>query len=239
MALYLAEADVALHEEYGVVRPVEPAGEGMSSLAGEGLQACRCAQYVVPQRVAGEDEVFKVIEYQLGGTVFIRLYFVYDDFCLFVYFPLGEGGVEDDVGKQFEGAVEVFGQEGGVNHRFLLVGVGVEVAAHVLHAVQYVPRLALACAFEQHVLHEVCHAVLVLKLVARAGVDGKAAIGHRRGRGNVDDAQAIGQGEAVAGGGGVVVYAHKEVLNGFAAAKLQQNIIAIRGILRIFAGPSP
>ena len=193
----------------------------------------------MPQRVSGKDEVFKVVEYQFGGTVFVRLYFVDNDFCLFLYFPLGIGGVENNVREQFEGAVEVFGQEGGVNHCFLFVGIGIEVAAYVFHAVQYVPCLAFARAFEQHVLHKVRHAVFVLLFIARAGIDSKAAIGHRRGQGDVDDAQSIGQGEAVAGGGCIGYFYHKGILRVFAAAKLRKILIVIRWNLRIFAWSNP
>ena len=91
--------------------------------------------------------------------------------------------------------------ERAVDHRLFLVGIGIEVSAHVLHTVQDVPGLALAGAFEEKVLHKVCHARLVLAFVACAGIDGKTAIGHPRGQGLVDDAQPVGQGTDVESGG--------------------------------------
>ena len=76
----MAEVDVALHEEDGVVRPVEAAGESMGSFTGESLQAGWRTQYDMTQRVAGEDEDFKVDKYQFCVAVFVRLYFYYDDY---------------------------------------------------------------------------------------------------------------------------------------------------------------
>ena len=80
-----------------------------------------------------------------------------------------------------------------MHHRLLLVGIGVQVAAHVLHAVQDVPGLPPGGSFENQVLHEVRHALLVLAFVARAGIDGKAAVRDRESLRLVHQPQAVGQ----------------------------------------------
>ena len=172
------EIEIALYEEYHVLRPVEAAGKGQGVFRAEGLEQFGLAQDVAPQRVAFEDEVLKVIEDKLGRRVFVRLYFVDDDFGLLLYLFLRKGGVEHNVGQQLEGTGKVFGEEGGVDDGFLLVGIGIEVAAHVLHAVQYVPGFAFLRSLEYQMLYEMGHSLLVFALVARAGIYGKTTISH-------------------------------------------------------------
>ena len=75
--------------------------------------------------------------------------------------------------QKFEGTAEMLGQESRVNHRLFLVGVSVEVTAHILHAVQNVPCLALGGTFKYKVLHKMRHTLLVFKLVARTRIYGK------------------------------------------------------------------
>ena len=43
---------------------------------------------------------------------------------------------EYNIHQKFEGTAAMLGQESRVNHRLFLVGVSVEVTAHILHAVQ-------------------------------------------------------------------------------------------------------
>ena len=123
--------------------------------------------------------------------------------------------------QQLEGAGKVLDGEGTVDHRLFLVGIGVEVAAHVLHAVQDVPRLALAGTLEDEVLHEVRHARLVFALVARAGIHGKAAIGHPRSERLMDDAQPVGQGADVESGSIFGIIRHFGRVIRFTGAKIQ------------------
>ena len=74
----------------------------------------------------------------------------------------------------------MLGQESGINHRFFLISIGIQIAAYVLHAIQYVPSTTLLCAFEQHVLNKMRHALLVFGLIACTGINGIAAISHFR-----------------------------------------------------------
>ena len=106
------------------------------------------------------------------------MYLVDNHLCLLLYLALRKGGVEYNIHQKFEGTAEMLGQESRVNHRLFLVGVSVEVAAHILHAVQNVPCLALGGTFKYKVLHKMRHTLLVFKLVARTRIYGKTTISH-------------------------------------------------------------
>ena len=82
--------------------------------------------------------------------------------------------------------------EGTVNYGLLLVGKGVEVAPHVFQPVDYLQRAARARAFEEHVLHEVRHAVFAGQFVARTGIHHHPAVSHRRLRRAVHQPKPIG-----------------------------------------------
>ena len=187
------EGDVAIDKQHRIGRVVVTLGEAASALRGEALDMLRRTQDVVSQGVPAEERVLEIVENQFGRVVLVAVYLLEDDAALLVNLLLREGAVEDDVGEQLQGTREILLQEGRVHHRLLLVGEGIEVAPHILHAVQYVPRAALRGTLEQHVLHEMGQARLVGLLVASAGIDGIAAVDHRCGRRGVDDAQAVCQ----------------------------------------------
>ena len=86
--------------------------------------------------------------------------------------------MEYNIHQKFEGTAEMLGQESRVNHRLFLVGVSVEVAAHILHAVKDMPRFPLLRTFKYKVLHKMRHTLLVFKLVARTRIYGKTTISH-------------------------------------------------------------
>ena len=125
-----------------------------------------------------EHGVLHLVVYEVGGRVVVALYLVADDLHLLVYLGLWVRAVEHYVGEQVHGTGYVVAQYGGVVHGLLLVGEGVEVAAHALEAVHDVPCAAVRGALERHVLAEVGHALLAWELVARAGVHGIAAVHH-------------------------------------------------------------
>ena len=119
--------------------------------------------------------------------------------------------VGDDVDRERQVAVEHRGVEAGV----LLLGEGVELAAHGVHGASRCRAPYASGALEQQVLQEVAGAGQGRRLVARADGHphpdaGAAHAGHRLG----DDAQAAGQrragdhatagrpGEAAGGGAG-------------------------------------
>ena len=190
---HLPEVQVALHEENHVAGMVVPPGKRRRILAAEPLQLLRVSQDIASQRMSAEYQVFEIVEYQFRRVVLVRLNLVDNDFRFFGYLAFGKSGVEDNIRQQFESASEVLGKEGGVNYRLLLIGIGVEVAAHILHPVQDVPRLALGSPLEDEVLHKVSHTLFVFQFVARTGVYGKATISHLGRRRFVDDAQPVSQ----------------------------------------------
>ena len=59
------------------------------------------------------------------------------------------------VGNQFHGALEVRLRKHAVERCALFGGVGVEFAAHGLHAIENVPRATMCGALEYGMLHEV------------------------------------------------------------------------------------
>ena len=75
-------------------------------------------------------------------------------------------------------AYDVLLQDGGVIHRALLVGVGIQVAAHALQAVENVPGFSALGALEGDVLAEMRQAFFARLLVAGAGIYLVAAIHH-------------------------------------------------------------
>jgi len=188
-----AEADVAVGEEHGVLRAVMLAREAQRVGRGVGAQPLLRAEDVVAEGVAAEDDVLKLVVNQLRGRVVVALYFVADDLNLLVYFRLRVRAVQHDVGQQVNGARQVLPEQRRVEHGVLLVGEGVQVAAHSLEAVEYLQRVAARRALERDMLAEVGQPLLARQLVARAGAQGEAAIHHGRRRGEVDYAQPVAQ----------------------------------------------
>ena len=154
-------------------------------------QAVGIAEDAAAERVVGKEEGFEVVVDELGGRIVVALNLVDDHLHLLVEFLLGEGAVEDDVQEQGDGALQVLAQEGGIVDGLFLARVGVEVAAHALHAVQDLHGCEALGALEGHVLHKVRHTALAVQLMARAGGHGNAGIDNIRGRGGQDDAKTV------------------------------------------------
>ena len=150
-----------------------------------------CAQDIVPQRRTLEEDILELIVNQFGRRIVVALYLIADYLHLLVYFRLRINRVEDNVGKQVHSPCDVLLQDGGVIHRALLVGVGIQVTAHTLQTVEYVPRLAAFGALEGDVLAEVSQPLLARFLVAGTGVYLIAAVHHLAIRWQMDDAESV------------------------------------------------
>ena len=223
---HLLEVQVSPHEEDGIGRMIKTGGERLGILTAKALQPFGIAQYVTPQRVTAENQVLEIVEYQFGRCVLVALYLVNDYLGLLLQLVGWKGGVEDNIGQQLESTTEMLGQKGRVDNRLLLVGVGVQVAPYRLHAVQDVPCFPLVCSLKDEMLHKVCHTWFVGQFVARTCVDGKAAIGHLRARGLMDDAQPVGQGMEVAADRCIFKNLHSDGSIQITAAKIQQKLLS-------------
>ena len=189
--------DLSLHKQHGAVGAVGAADEVQQVGGGVLAQAPGVAEDVASEGMSGEEQGLEVIVDEFCRGVVVALYLVDDDLALLLEFLLGEGAVEDDVHEQRQRAPEVLAEEGGVVDGLFLSGVGIEVAAHALHAVEDLHGGEVGSALEGHVFHEVCHAALAVELVACACGDGNACIDDVGGGGCEHDAQAAGEGEGV------------------------------------------
>ena len=151
------------------------------------------AEYVVAEGMRAEHHVLEAVVNQLGRRVVVALYFVAHHLDFLLHLGLRIRAVQHYVGKQIDGARHMLAQQRRVEHRVLLVGEGVEVAAHPFEAVQDLHGAAARRALERHVLAEVGQALLARQLVARACAHGVAAIHHGRRRSQMDDAQPVAQ----------------------------------------------
>ena len=145
----------------------------------------------MPQRRTLEEDILELIVNQFGRRIVIALYLIADHLHLLIYLRLRINRVEDDVGKQVHGPCDVLLQDSGVIHCSLLVGVGIQVAAHTLQTVENMPRFPAFGALEGDVLAEVSQALLARFLVAGTGVYLIAAIHHLAIRWQVDDAESV------------------------------------------------
>ena len=185
------EINIPVCEEYRIIRPVKFPCEAQRILRLECPNLLGSSQDIVPQRRTLEEDILELIIYQFGRRIIIALYLIADYLHLLIYFRLRINRVEDDVGKQVHGPCDVLLQDGGVIHRALLVGVGIQVAAHTLQTVENVPRFPAFGALEGDVLAEVSQALLARLLVAGAGIYLVAAVHHLAIRWQVDDAESV------------------------------------------------
>ena len=141
-----------------------------------------------------EDHIFKVIKDQFRRSVFVRLYFIDNHLCLFFDFVLRKGGMENDIRQQFQCSSEVLGQKCRIDHSFLFIGIRIQIATHILHAVQDMPSLPFPGTFKNKMLYKVSHSLFIFGLITGSGIYGKSAISHLRRRGFMNNAKSIGQG---------------------------------------------
>jgi len=140
-----------------------------------------------------EDDVLELVEDQFGRAVVVALYLVADDVHLLVNLRLRVLAVEDDVGQQVSGAVEMVAVDGGVVGGVLLVSKGVQLAAHALQGVDDLQGVAPLRALEGDVFAEVGHSLFAGGLMAGARSYLIATVDHGRWRRQVNDAQAVRQ----------------------------------------------
>ena len=100
------------------------------------------------QCVPVEQQVFKLVEYQFGRAVVVRIDFIQYHIHLFFYLLFGKAGMEHQVRHQFEGTVVVFLHKDGIDEGFFLGRVGVQLPSYIFHTVQDMPRLPFFGSFE-------------------------------------------------------------------------------------------
>ena len=103
---------------------------------------------------AGEDVVEKIF-----GIVHVHLDLFEDNLTLFVDVFGIELGAKDEIGKDVEGDGEMRVEDLSVEADLFLGGEGIEHAANGIHFASDGFGGAALCAFEDHVLKEVGHAV--------------------------------------------------------------------------------
>ena len=165
--------------------------------AGELLQVFFASQDVVSQFATSQQQVLKIVIYRIAGRVAVAGRFLEHHVALAVQFLAGENRPLHEVGQQVDGAGQMLMGEHRVEHRAFLGGIGIELSADTLHAVEDVPGAAMSGSLEDGVFDEVSQAKLALALVTAARVDGQAAPGCLGGGADVDHAQAVGQGMIV------------------------------------------
>ena len=161
-------------------------------LSPDAFERLPAAENVAPEGVTGESHLFNLVEDEFGGRVLVVVDLFQHHIFLFDDFFFGEGGMEEDVGEDFEGVAVLCRQEGGVKAGLLFGGAGVEFAAGVFDALGELVAVAVRGALEEGMFHKVGDAVQVVGFVAGAGVDDDAEVRDGRGHLFVDDADAVG-----------------------------------------------
>jgi hypothetical protein len=128
--------------------------------------------------MAAEQLVLEEVVDEFGWRVVIALYLVADDVRFVLYLVLWILTAEDDIRQQVNGTRKVLLLDGCIEGGVLLVGKGVQVAAHTLQAVQYLDGRTASGALEAHVLAKVCHAFFACRLMARPCGKAYATINH-------------------------------------------------------------
>ena len=101
------ELDVADHADDHAVGGVVGGHEGFEPLGGEMADVLFAAEDVVGKGMGAEVALLEVVEDEFGGAVAVEVDLFDDDIFFLLNLVDGEGGVEEDVGKEFEAAVEV------------------------------------------------------------------------------------------------------------------------------------
>ena len=173
------EVDVAIREEHAVLRAVITCGEALCVRRSVSSQLISRPQNVVSEGMSFVYGVLEEVVDEFGRRVVIALNLVDYHLHLLVNLRLRIRTVKDDVGKQVHGTVDVILQHGGMIDRLLLVGEGVEVAAHTLQIAENLHRASSLGALEGHVFAEVRHSLLPSShFVSRSGCHGIPAVDH-------------------------------------------------------------
>ena len=188
---YLSEVDITHYEEYHIIGPVPATGKAECIFCTKTSEQFRFSKNVSSKRMFREDKFLEIIEYQFGGAVLITLNLVNNYLYLFFNLVFGKCAVENDICKKLCRTHEMFFQKSRVDHGFLLVGIGVKVASHILHAVQNMPCLAVGSTFEQKMLYKVGYSLFVFLFIACAGIYGISAVDNICRAGRVYYSQSI------------------------------------------------
>ena len=188
---YSSEVILPLNEEYHISRLIEPARKRKDIFGAKATQQLRLTQDVPPQRVVTENHILEIIEYQFRRSVFVWLDFINDNLRFLLNLVLGKSGMKHNIPQQFERPFQMFGQESGIDYRFFFIGVGIQVAAYILHPVKDVPGFPLLRPLKDEMLHKMSHPLFVLRLIACSGIDGKTTISYFRESRFMDNTKAI------------------------------------------------
>ena len=83
-----------------------------------------------------------------------------------------------NIPQQFKRPFQMFFQESGIDHRFFLISVSIQVAPHILHPVEDMPGFPLLRSLKNQVFYKMGHSLLILRLIARSGIDRKTTISY-------------------------------------------------------------
>ena len=200
---HLLEIGAAYNGDDHAVSGVIVGQEGAEVVAGETLHIPFASQDIVRQRMLAEDVLLEVVVDKFGWAVLIGIDLLEDDLLLLLNLAFGEGGMEDDVGKEFETTLQMDRQGGSIDAGLLLGGEGVELAPYPIDAVQDMVRASVAGALEDAMLDEMGDALLGRAFVARTNIDINSGMGDNGVVLAENDADAVGKCVIVIQGVGV------------------------------------
>ena len=160
------EFHVAHYADNHAVRGVVALHELFEDFGGEAAHVFLAAEDVVTERMVAEVAFLEVVVDEFGRGVAVEVDFFDDHVFLFLNLVEREGGVEEDVGKEFQTAFQMFGEGRGIDAGLLFGGEGVQFASYAVNAVADVVGVAVFGALEDGMLDEVGDALLGTLLVA-------------------------------------------------------------------------
>ena len=166
------------HGEHHAVGGITRLHEVFEPLRSETLHITLGTQDIVSQGVALVGQFLVLVVNKLCRQVVVGVYLLYHHFALAFYLPFGEGAMEKDIGKEFETALEVLVERGGIDAGLLLGGEGVELASHTVDTVEDMVGATVFGAFEERVLDKMGHTLIGSALVARPDANKHSGIGN-------------------------------------------------------------
>lgn len=168
--------EVASHIEDCIVGTIMGVDETAGIGGGIFAQTLGTAEDVATEGTILKKHGLEVVEDEFGRAVEVAFYLVSNDFYLFVDLRLRIGAVKDKVGKDIDGAGEIFTENGGVVDGLLFVCESIEVAAYAFEAVVDVITAAALGALKAHMLDKVGHTTVCRLLMASASADDVTAV---------------------------------------------------------------
>ncbi|GIU90805.1 MAG: hypothetical protein KatS3mg010_1904 [Acidimicrobiia bacterium] len=157
-----------------VVRPVVPDDR----VAGHRRDALVRTDHLSPERVVREERTVEHVVHEVVGRVVAHGDLLEDHLALRLDLVGAQRRAPQHVGEDVERELQVLVGDAHVEHRVLVRGEGVHLAADGLDGRRELPSAAFLGALEQQVLEEVARAPLAGALVAPAAAD-PGADGHR------------------------------------------------------------